>query len=552
MQNIKNTLFKVLSWLDVNLLTLLTAILIVVVPLYPKLPLADLLPGYIVRMRLEDILIAVTVVFYFIQLLRKKITPPTGIVAKLMFGYIVVGFLSVLSAIFITHTVPMIPDHMLKLALHLARRIEYFSLFFIAYSSVRTRKDLKLFAIVAVLSLIGAVGYGFGQKYLYWPAFSTMNREFSKGMRLYLTPTSRVMSTFGGHYDYAAYLMILLTGLVPAIWLVKRKILKITLSVLALVAYWSLLLTASRASWGGYIVGISAIAFLLLWSKGFWWVAKRYSIVMLISMVMMVTIGDMSSRFLQVVQSPDEIHKLMPWVETGKIEENLYKTKDIFLKLADLKKTLTEPKKAPPSNSISTDQLAQVAVPSDIPPSGTKPLPPDVTRAEDDLRIKEGATPSAITTGGGYSPNALKYGLSVAIRLDSLWPKAIAAFKTNPLLGTGYSTLVKTENTEFTQAESTDNDFLRMLGETGLLGTLLFLALPGYLCYIVVKRYRETKEPLDQVLLLMMLGASVAMLVNAATIDVFESSKVAYTFWLLAAFVLRAIELIPRKGIHAK
>jgi hypothetical protein len=381
-----------------------------------------------------------------------------------------------------------------------------------------------------------------------------MNREFSKGMRLYLTPTSRVMSTFGGHYDYAAYLMILLTGLVPAIWLIGKKSLKLLLSIVALIAYWSLLLTASRASWGGYIVGVSAIAFMLLWTKGFWWVTKRYSLVMLISMVMMVTIGDMSSRFLQVVQSASEIHKIIPWVETGTIERNIFKTKDIFLKLADLKKTLTEPKREPPKNSISTDELAQVAVPSDIPPSPSKPLPPDVTKAEDDQRTTETASESAIivTQGGGYSANALKYGLSVAIRLDSLWPKAIAAFKVNPLLGTGYSTLVKAENTEFTQAESTDNDFLRMLGETGLLGTLLFLALPGYLCYIAVKKYRETKEPLDQILLLMMLGASVAMLVNAMTIDVFESSKVAYTFWLLAAFVLRAIELLPRKVAHAK
>ncbi len=544
-------LSKILHFLDKNLLTILTALLLVVVPLYPKLPLADLLPGYIVRLRLEDILIAITVLFYFMQLLRRKIILPTNIVAKLMLGYIVVGFLSTLSALFITHTVPFIPDHIEKIVLHLLRRVEYFSLFFVAYSSLRTRRDLKIFAGVALVTLFAVVAYGFGQKYMYWPAFSTMNREFSKGMRLYLTPTSRVMSTFGGHYDYAAYLMILLTCLVPAMWLVKNKLAKIGLAILALGSYWSLLLTASRTSFGGYIVGVTAIAILLATTKGFWWSVRRYSIVMAVSLVMMFTIGDMSERFLQIVQSPDAIHQYIPWVTTGKIEEKMYETKDFFLKIAELKRSLMEPKAAPPKDGISTDQLAQVAVSSDIPPSTEKPLPPDVTAADDLSRHTDVASTSssAATTvsGGNYSPNALKYGLSVAIRLDALWPRAIAAFEKNPLLGTGYSTLVKAENNEFTQAESTDNDYLRMLGETGLLGTILFLALPLYLSYVAITSYKNARYPLEQVILLAMLGASIAMLVNASYIDIFESSKVAYTFWLLAALALRAVELTTRR-----
>lgn len=540
---------KLLSWLDHNILTLLTAILIVVIPLYPKLPLADLLPGYIVRMRLEDILIGVTLGVYFVQLVRRRITFPDNLVAKLMLGYLVVGALSSLSAILITQTVPMEQTHILKLMLHYVRRIEYFSLFFIAYSSIKSRRDLKLFALVAVSTLVLAVVYGFGQKYLYWPAFSTMNREFSKGMRLYLTPTSRVMSTFGGHYDYAAYLMILLTGLIPAMWLVKNKILKTVFGIIALGAYWSLLLTSSRSSFGGYVLGILAIGWLLARSYGFVFATKRFVAVMALSLVMMLTIGDLSSRFLQMVQSPSTIHKILPFIETGKIEEGMYKTKDFFLTIAELKRKLTEPTTAPPKDGISTDQLAQVAVPSDIPPKTSKPLPPDVTQAEDDVR-NQPATDSATATpsaGSNYSDNALKYGLSAAIRLDVLWPRAIAAFKQNPLLGTGYSTLVKGQNTEFTQAESTDNDYLRMLGETGLLGTIFFLSLPLYLIYLAATRFSKDQDLLTQVLTLAMIGSAIAMLISAIYIDVFESSKVAYTFWLLAALMLRGTELAKGK-----
>jgi hypothetical protein len=68
MQNIKN----IFAWLDKNLLTLLTGILIVVIPLYPKLPLADLIEGYIVRARLEDILILFTGIIWIVQLWRKR------------------------------------------------------------------------------------------------------------------------------------------------------------------------------------------------------------------------------------------------------------------------------------------------------------------------------------------------------------------------------------------------------------------------------------------------------------------------------------------------
>ena len=37
-----------------------------------------------------------------------------------------------------------------------------------------------------------------------------MNREFSKGMRLYLSEYARVQSTFAGHYDLGAYLVVVL------------------------------------------------------------------------------------------------------------------------------------------------------------------------------------------------------------------------------------------------------------------------------------------------------------------------------------------------------
>ena len=167
--------------------------------------------------------------------------------------YLIIGFLSTLSAMFITRTVPLEEYHVFKLYLHYFRRVEYFSLFFIAYSAIRSKRDLKIVLATATLTLLAVLFYGLGQKYLLWPAFSTMNREFSKGIRLYLTANSRVMSTFAGHYDYAAYLMMALSFTVTFFWLVKKWSLKLGLILLFALSYWSLILTASRTSFLGYL-----------------------------------------------------------------------------------------------------------------------------------------------------------------------------------------------------------------------------------------------------------------------------------------------------------
>jgi O-antigen ligase len=117
-----------------------------------------------------------------------------------------------------------------------------------------------------------------------------------------------------------------------------------------------------------------------------------------------------------------------------------------------------------------------------------------------------------------------------------LWPQAIKGFLKNPILGSGYSTLVKGNVDEFTYAESTDNDYLRMLGETGLFGTLSFLAIIFFLVKYALALYHGTFT-LPDLVGVGALAATVAILVTASYIDVFESSKVAYVFWMMMALV---------------
>jgi hypothetical protein len=183
-----------------------------------------------------------------------------------------------------------------------------------------------------------------------------------------------------------------------------------------------------------------------------------------------------------------------------------------------------------------------------MPPSPTKPvridpdLPSDVTQESENIRKQNAEDEGEVYDGPSYSPNALKYGLSMAIRLDELWPRAVAGFMANPLLGTGYSTLVKKNLGEFTYAESTDNDYLRMLGETGLLGTVAFLLII-YSVFQVAKLAFASSDQTNRIIGVGLMAALAGILVNALYIDVFESSKVAYTIWILSAIVVRAVEL---------
>ena len=142
---------QLLNWLDQNLLTILAGFLLVFLPLYPKWPLFDVLPGYNVRVRLEDFVILATGLFFVVQVLRHKIDLKKAPLLRPMVIYLIIGFLSTLSAIFITKTVYPEWIQIAKVFLHWFRRIEYFSLFFIFFYCLKTVKQLN-----RMLMLLGA------------------------------------------------------------------------------------------------------------------------------------------------------------------------------------------------------------------------------------------------------------------------------------------------------------------------------------------------------------------------------------------------------------
>lgn len=524
---------KYLIWLDHHLLELLAGFLLAFLPLYPKWPLFDALPGYIVRVRLEDFVIGSCLLIFLIQVSRGRAYLKKNPLFKPIILYLAIGLISAISAVLITHTVPAESLHVGKLFLHWARRVEYMSLAFIFFAALSSRDSLKRILTVFVITGLIVSLYGFGQKYLAWPVYSTMNREFSKGWRLVLTEHARVSSTFAGHYDLAAFAVIQLPLLASLIFFLPKKHRLWALPVFILM-FATLLLTASRTSFIAYLVGLTVVFALLGKKVSYKKAILAWIFFMVISAAGLRSFGSLYSRFAHVL--------MLDRIET-------FVNDQVFARL-----------KPSPSHDIHINQdLSLVYTETDTPPSTPPPLagtlPPDVYEAipESFPEASLSGVPDSSGTGQEgkprtYSDSAFKYGLSSAIRFDALWPRALAGFKSNPLLGSGYSTLTKEQVTDFTEAESTDNDYLRALGETGLLGFISYFAI---FIIALIKTYQhlsKSKSQLEIAYYAGFIALVVSLLVNALYIDIFEASKVAYTLWAVMGLTFGLMALGNKKA----
>ncbi len=111
---------------------------------------------------------------------------------------------------------------------------------------------------------------------------------------------------------------------------------------------------------------------------------------------------------------------------------------------------------------------------------------------------------------------------STSIRLKVEWPRAIRAFLKNPIVGTGYSSITL----------ATDNDYLRALGETGILGLASFILILINI-YLGLSKYKFT-DNFESVFIASFIGSSIGIIVTALFLDIFEASKFAISYWLYA------------------
>src|SRR3990167_9555916 len=215
---------KVFSWVWENSLFLATLFLLAFIPLYPKLPLFDIVNTW-VYIRVEDFVILFVLFLWLALLFKKKVTLETPLTFPIIIFWIVGGIATIHGVVLIFPTTANIFPNIAFLGY--LRQIEYLSLFFVAYSGMKEKKFLPYVFGIICLTLFLVIIYGFGQRYLGFPAFLTRNEEFAKGTPIKLSSLSRVPSTFAGHYDLAAYLVLVIPILASVFFAVNKWISKI-------------------------------------------------------------------------------------------------------------------------------------------------------------------------------------------------------------------------------------------------------------------------------------------------------------------------------------
>ncbi|MCK9281425.1 MAG: O-antigen ligase family protein [Melioribacteraceae bacterium] len=117
------------------------------------------------------------------------------------------------------------------------------------------------------------------------------------------------------------------------------------------------------------------------------------------------------------------------------------------------------------------------------------------------------------------------------------------AFLNHPLTGVGLGNLGFYALFKISASASAHNIVLGMLGETGIVGALIFLPLLGYAYFRTIKNYYTEKNERIKILLWSFVGAFTGVLVHSMIEPNFEGFQFAVMFWTSLAVFFRLSEL---------
>jgi hypothetical protein len=416
-------------------------------------------------------------------------------------------------------------------------------LFFIGFSVIRSYKDFIFFIKIIVATCVAIVVYAFGQRYYIYiwnllpavfekfpfcfPSFQTGNEEFAKGVPLCLPFDARITSTFAGHYDLGAYMVMLIPVMVGLLLSAQRMITRAGYALLSVGMFIALLFTASRVSYAAYLVSI--ILTLIFMRQKKWIVPVVLGSVALL----FVFSGSTANRFAQTLRTTE--------VVTNNQGQVVGYTKDSLPE--DLKRLISEQPVnapvAPPSQALPVGS-GFITLPSadrNVEKTDVAVVEKSLTREEAErMSFEYGGVELSTVEGNFTIRQVLVWDISFTTRIQGEWPYAWAAFMRNPALGSGYGTITL----------ATDNSVLRALGETGILGLGSFLFV-FVMLYVVARKILSVVE--DQRLRYVtygMIAGVGGLFINASLIDVFEASKVAESLWLMLGIITGAL-LIGRE-----
>ncbi len=551
---------KLFSWIWENIPFISTVFLLMLIPLYPKLPLLDVSHTW-VYVRVEDFLVIFVLGLWSILLFKRKVTLKTPLTLPILIFWII-GVVATIHGVILIF--PEISNVFPNVAfLSFLRRIEYMSLFFVAYSSMRDKKLLPVVIFTLVLTFFLVSIYGIGQKYLGFPAYLTMNEEFAKGIPIRLSELSRVPSTFAGHYDFAAYLVLMIPILASLIFGFKNWFLKFILCAGVILGFAVLFMTVSRVSF--FVLFIALFVVLSLQNKKL--ILYFLPLVAILAVLFFSSQSALFSRFGNTVKEVNVLVDAKTGRAIGHIEyislEN-FKNKPINQRrIGENGQIYTEPikedvgSKASPSSFLSLNRLP-IEVPSvtDVNlstgenlPQGTAyvnlPLSPVIKKLK--YFFYEKSSSSNATSSEGFIfhgdflvKEASAYDLSFTTRFQGEWPNTLKIFKQNIFFGSGYGSV----------SLAVDNNYLRILGETGIFGIAAFFAIFLSFGIYIKKLLPNVESKTTRSFILGFVAGFVGLALNALLIDVFEASKIAFTLWILVGVILGTLVLYQKEEIN--
>ncbi|MEX2007354.1 MAG: hypothetical protein WD992_01135 [Candidatus Levyibacteriota bacterium] len=524
---------KLLKFLKDNILFVVTLFLLALIPLYPKIPIVDVQNTW-VYVRLEDFAVLLSLGIWVYLFIKKKVTLKTPLTIP-MLAFWIVGGIATLNGVMILF--PMLSNVFSNVGfLSYLRRIEYMSLFFVAYFGFKEKRFLPYVCVTLVATLLLIVGYGFGQKFLGFPAFLTMNEEFAKGIPIQLSGLSRIPSTFAGHYDLAAYLVLIIPLTVSLAFGVKKWFIKITLLFSSALGFALLAMTVSRVS---FFVILASLALLLI--------LQRKKIIILSFIALTLVLLAASPRLIERFQSTVSEVEVLVDAKTGQalgqvklVPKDNFKDKVVVYdfidtKIASRSSVIISYEELPDNLNLVVEPNASTG---ETLPQGTSyinlSLSPVLRKSDRYIyeRNKDGKDPRAgqaqMYVGDFLTKKARAYDLSFTTRFQGEWPKTFMAFERNIFLGSGFGSV----------SLAVDNDYLRLLGETGLLGFASFIFIFLTIFVYIKKLLPKVDSKLARSFILGFVAGTFGLALNAVLIDVFEASKIAFSYWLLTGIVL--------------
>jgi len=454
-----------------------------------------------IAIRLEDLFVALIYFVFAIQLIRKKFALNKTYLALFILFWVSV-FVSFYLGYFVQHTIAIKNVGLLNAL----RRIEYMSIFFVFAASVKSRKDFVFYLRFILSTIIIITSYGLGQKYLGWPAVQTMNPEYAKGYLLVLDSWARISSTFGGHYDLSAFLLFFM----PLLLALTIKVNK-WFYILFLLALSNLVLAASRVSYGAYV--LSTFPFLLFYRK---WK------LLLITIIATVGFTSLSGNLTQRINRSFQTRQIFIDQTTGQTTVPRKLQAD-DLPIGDYivdKQGANDRAVSVSTANLNVKDVAQAKL------NLLEDIRQKAKKAGKVLTADEEAKLLNVAFNNMKVVTAVIPDISVATRLQVEWPRAIAAFLKYPIFGKGPSSIT----------EATDNDYLRWLGEFGIVGTAIFMFILGklFLSFFFAAR----KHTADHLIIAGLVCGYFGLLINAVMIDIFEASKVAFMFWMMMGMMV--------------